>query len=99
MDHAAGATSDAFVRPSQPPLPPSRVMCLLMLLGLGMLVRVHDLGHSLWLDELNTTWILDATTGTRTDRVRVSNQVTPYFALLDSVVAVAGESERMLRAP
>jgi len=67
--------------------------------GLAFWLRVVQIGESLWLDELHTSWVVADGAQQLAPRSAVGNQSPAYFALVWSVTRVAGASEFWLRLP
>lgn len=72
------------------------VLALLTLLAAAP--RLTDAGHSLWLDELHTSWVVAGAWSDIPDRAAAGNYPPLYFWLLWPLVQVFGQSEVVLRS-
>lgn len=77
--------------------PRAATFLVVVFLLLGLLLRAHDLGHGLWLDELHTAWTVGGGLDDVAPRVRIGNQSPTYFYLEWGIVQVFGVSEISLR--
>src|SRR5436190_2303547 len=66
---------------------------------LAAVFRVWQVNESLWVDELHTSWCLQAGFGNVAQRAAEGNQSPLYFWLLWGITRVLGESEITLRLP
>ena len=67
--------------------------------ALAAMLRLWQIGESLWVDELHTSWCLQAGFENVAQRAAEGNQSPLYFWLLWGVTCVLGESEFTLRLP
>jgi len=63
----------------------------------GFALRIHDVDHSLWLDELHTAWTVDDGLAEVAPRARMGNQSPLYFYMEWALVRVLGLNETSLR--
>lgn len=73
------------------------ILVLALLTLLAAALRLADAGHSLWLDELHTSWVVAGTWSDIPDRAAIGNYPPLYFWLLWPLVQVFGQSEIVLR--
>src|SRR5689334_1322536 len=66
---------------------------------LAAVLRLWQINESLWVDELHTSWCLQAGFENVAPRAAEGNQSPLYFWLLWGVTRVLGESEFTLRLP
>jgi predicted membrane-bound mannosyltransferase len=67
--------------------------------ALAAMLRLWQIGESLWVDELHSSWCLQAGLENVALRAAEGNQSPLYFWLLWGVTRVLGESEFTLRLP
>ncbi|CAK9068213.1 PMT_2 domain-containing protein [Durusdinium trenchii] len=65
---------------------------------LGVTLRIHDLGHSLWLDELHTAWVVDGPLSEVAPRARIGNHSPAFFYVEWGIMRAFGLSELALRS-
>ena len=74
-------------------------LILAAITALAAVLRLWQIGESLWVDELHTSWCLQAGFENVPQRAAEGNQSPLYFWLLWGVTRVFGESEFTLRLP
>lgn len=67
--------------------------------ALAAMLRLWQIGESLWVDELHTSWCLQAGFENVPQRAAEGNQSPLYFWLLWGLTRILGESEFTLRLP
>jgi mannosyltransferase len=72
---------------------------LLAITVLAGVLRLWQVSESLWVDELHTSWCLQAGFSHVVERAALGNQSPLYFWLLWGVTRIFGESEFTLRLP
>ena len=73
------------------------VLLLIMLLAVAL--RIHDIGQSLWLDELHTGWVVIDGFSHLAERAAMGNYGPLYFCLPWMSVQLLGANELALRLP
>ncbi len=77
----------------------ARFAALIAIVAVALSVRLFALDHSLWLDELHTSWTVDGAWSDVAPRARTGNQGLPYFYGMRAIVQAFGLSEPVLRLP
>lgn len=72
---------------------------LAAVLGLAFWLRLVQVGESLWLDELHTSWVVADGGRQLVSRAAVGNQSPVYFALVWCVTRLVSANEFWLRLP
>ncbi len=80
-----------------PHIPGWTVAALAGVVALGLGVRASQVGESLWLDELHTSWVVAGRADEVAPRARMGNQSPLYFALVWCVRQGLGHAEWTLR--
>ena len=73
------------------------VVALLVIVALGGWLRGSQVGESLWLDELHTSWVVADGWGSIVPRAQAGNQGPLYFYLVRGCVECGGHHEWTLR--
>src|SRR5688572_6916246 len=63
----------------------------------GLLIRLTNVGESLWLDELHTGWVVKDAWSDVAWRAQIGNQRPLWFYAVKLVTTLGGESELTLR--
>lgn len=79
--------------------PIGRWSLLTAIVALAFWLRLVQVGESLWLDELHTSWVVADGGRQLVSRAAVGNQSPVYFALVWSVTRLASANEFWLRLP
>lgn len=66
---------------------------------IAAILRALQLGESLWLDELHSSWCVSGNWSEVAGRARMGNQSPFYFWLLKLWISIIGQSEITLRLP
>jgi hypothetical protein len=72
---------------------------LIAALVVGAVLRAYQLGESLWLDELHTSWAVSGSLGDVFERAAIGNQSPLYFWLAWFFARLPGPPEVVLRLP
>jgi mannosyltransferase len=72
-------------------------MALAVLVAVGAFIRLYDVRHSLWLDELHTSWCVAGDFDDIAPRARMGNYSPVYFWLVWGVTKVFGLTELFVR--
>lgn len=72
---------------------------LAAILLLAAMLRLWQIGESLWLDELHTAWVVSGAAGQIAERARIGNQSPLYFVLPWLTTSALGMHEWSLRLP
>ena len=67
--------------------------------ALAAVLRLRQIGESLWVDELHTSWCVQGGLSQVAERAAAGNQSPVYFYLVWGVTRLFGESEFTLRLP
>src|SRR5262245_50730431 len=67
--------------------------------AVGLVLRVWQLGESLWLDELHTAWCVTTGWSEIAERALIGNQSPLYFYVPRLATSLLGTTEWTLRLP
>ena len=72
--------------------------CSSLIFILALILRLDAVRDDLWLDELQTAWIVEGSWSEIPARAAIGNQTPLYFYLVKAITRVAGVNERSLRS-
>lgn len=75
------------------------IVCLVIVVLLGGVLRTATAGGSLWLDELHTAWTVQGEWQELPPRAAIGNQSPAFFAVVKASTELGGMNEWTLRLP
>jgi hypothetical protein len=75
------------------------LLCLSLILSLAAFFRLWQVGESLWIDELHTSWVVSGKLSDVLPRAAMGNQSPLYFWGMWLLVQLTGQTEWTLRLP
>lgn len=76
-----------------------RLLCLVAILSLAAFLRLWQVGESLWIDELHTSWVVSGKLSDVLPRAAMGNQSPLYFWGMWLLVQLTWQTEWTLRMP